>query len=217
MAGTCFLFRFNHIALTAAHCTQRDAADTQLILPGLNRVMPVTRIERHPTVDISVLFTEPNSQDSLTGVPDPAFQACPDNWALGEPFMTYGFPEEINPSVNAPMPQARLFLGHYQRFFEYESPSGFRYIAGEMSIPAPGGLSGGPLIRGPHAIATGMVTANYDSYSIVDSIDEVDDNGERYRQESRRIISYGVALMLSTVQPWLKAVIPDREGWPWVG
>lgn len=216
MSGTCFLFRFNHIALTAAHCVQLEATDTQLVLPGLGRVAQVTRIDRHPTADIAVLFTELGPQDTTTGVPDPAFQGCPSNWGLGESFVAYGFPEEINPDGSALTAQPRLFQGHYQRFFNYESSGGFRYVAGEMSIPAPGGLSGGPLFRAPHAIATGMVTANHDSYSIVDSIDEVDDNGRRYRQESRRIISYGVALMLSSVQPWLKEIIPEREGWVWL-
>lgn len=86
-----------------------------------------------------------------------------------------------------------------------------------MSVPAPGGLSGGPLFRrGAPQMVTGLVTTNYESYTINDSVEEVDDSGRIYRAESRKIISYGIALMLSTVKPWLVDVIPERDGLGWV-
>ena len=36
----------------------------------------------------------------------------------------------------------------------------------------------------------GIVTATHESYSIIDSINEVNDDGSRYREESRKVISY---------------------------
>ena len=44
---------------------------------------------------------------------------------------------------------------------------------------------------------TGLVTTNYESYTISDSVEEVDDDGRVYRAESRKIVSYGIALMLT--------------------
>ena len=66
--------------------------------------------------------------------------------------MTCGFPTEgpFDEAPAIPIPVPRLFLGYYQRFFKYPETSRNRYLAGEMSIPAPGGLSGSPLFR-PYA------------------------------------------------------------------
>lgn len=87
--------------------------------------------------------------------------------------LAYGFPTEGPDPSSGAAPVSRLFVGHYQRFSEYSSPPGYRYLAGEMSIPAPGGLSGGPVFRAEAPeMLTGMVTANHESYAITDSLEE---------------------------------------------
>lgn len=63
---------------------------------------------------------------------------------------------------------------------------------------------------------TGLVTANLDSYAVTDSLEEVRDGGSLYRLESRRVVSYGVGLLLSPLSSWLKQVIPERPGMGWV-
>jgi hypothetical protein len=40
----------------------------------------------------------------------------------------------------------------------------------------------------------GLVTASAESYAIVDSIEDVDEAGKVFRQESRKVITYGIAL-----------------------
>lgn len=63
------------------------------------------------------------------------------NLSIGEDFFAYGFPEDLLfGSGGSP---ARLFTGHYQRFFDFDSPHHHRYVAGEMSVPCPAELSGG--------------------------------------------------------------------------
>jgi S1-C subfamily serine protease len=215
ITGTCFLLRYEHYAITAAHCVPAEATSLTVALPRQQRAMPVTSITRHPTADVALLSGEPSVTEKREGYPERSFWDCPSNWALGEQFMAYGFPEETN-SEGPIQATPRLFVGHYQRFFEFNSPSNFRYTAGEMSVPAPAGLSGGPVFR-PNApmIITGLVTTNYDSFTITDSVDEILDDGTKYKAESRRIVSYGIALMLSAVKPWLKDLIPDRQGAPW--
>lgn len=42
-------------------------------------------------------------------------------------------------------------------------------------------------------------------------MDEIDRNGVRTVIEGKRIISYGLALLLETVQDWLAEVIPPRH------
>ena len=60
-------------------------------------------------------------------------------------------------------------------------------------------------------MVTGLVTANLDSYSITDSFEEVREGGSIYRLESRRIITYGVALILAGVEDWLLESVPPRH------
>jgi hypothetical protein len=78
-----------------------------------------------------------------------------------------------------------------------------------LSFPAPGGLSGGPVgDLGITDLLVGMVTSSYESYSVTDSVDEVDQHGRQTRVESRKIVSYGIALLLEGVQDWIDAVVP---------
>lgn len=173
--------------------------------------MPVDRIARHPTADIAMLFLQGEDARSEAGYPTLAFWDGVGNWSLGEEFLAYGYPSEGPTEGASNSPVARLFRGYFQRFMHFETPGGFQYLGGEMSIPAPGGLSGGPLFRpGAHTMVTGLVATNRDSYAVTDSIDEVDDAGKRFRLESRKVVSYGVAVMLSGVADWLNDTGPQR-------
>ena len=62
----------------------------------------------------------------------------------------------------------------------------------------------------------GIVTANIESFALTDSIEEIREGGETFRLESRRVLSYGLCLMLSTVSDWLQENIPLRDGLGWV-
>ena len=71
-------------------------------------------------------------------------------------------------------------------------------------------MSGGPLFRAEAPqMVTGIATANVESYAVTDSLEEVHAGGNVSRIESRRVISYGLALMLSAVSGWLDETIPD--------
>ncbi|HXC77593.1 MAG TPA: serine protease [Candidatus Acidoferrum sp.] len=215
IGGTCFLFRQDHVALTAAHCLPEEAATIRMPFPrSSDGPRLVERVERHPQADLAAAFMETPPNDSGEGYPERAFWHEVANWGLGEEFFAYGFPVEgPNPDIVGQAPVPRLFVGQYQRFFDYSSHAGYTYLAGEMSIPAPTGISGGPLFRaGAPQMVTGIATANVESYAVTDSLEEVDAGGNVSRIESRRVISYGLALMLSAVSGWLDEVIPDRPG-----
>lgn len=77
-------------------------------------------------------------------------------------FIAFGCPSEATGDV------ARFFKGHFQRCFRYSDPAGRSYFAGEMSIPVPAGMSGGPLSSPstPEKICA-IATAIHDLYLLV--------------------------------------------------
>ena len=73
-----------------------------------------------------------------------------------------------------------------------------------MSVPAPGGFSGGVLsYAAAYQEASAIVTANVETSITVDSYEEVQTGGQVYRETIKRVISYGIALMLSSHREWL--------------
>jgi len=217
VGGSCFLYRRDEVALTAAHCIPESALNVRLLFPRLDAIpTAVLNVERHPTADLAAVYTN-RSELAEPGYPRYAFWNHVGNYALGEQFFAFGFPVEgPSPDAVGQTPTPRLFIGSFQRYFQYCGLSREGYLAGEMSIPAPGGLSGGPLFRqGAQQMVTGLVTTNVESYAITDSIEEIQKDGSIYRQEARRVISYGLALMLAPVGDWLDEHVRHRPGVAW--
>jgi hypothetical protein len=132
---------------------------------------------------------------------------------LGEDFAAYGYPTEgPSPTSTSDVPTPRLFRGHYQRFFQY-SDDRYSYVAGELNIPAPAGISGGPLFNpGALMVLTGIVAGNIETYSTLSWREEVSEGGVERVEMHHRVIEYGIAVMLSSVQDWLDYVMPvDAE------
>jgi len=127
------------------------------------------------------------------------------NFELGEEFFAFGYPEDtFGPSRGGVTP--RLFKGYYQRYMTYHSPvSNCSYNAGEMSIGAPPGISGGPVFRpGALPMVTGMVTENLEATTFLDEVEEVERAGTIVeRRMHRKVINYGVALLLDSHGEWL--------------
>jgi hypothetical protein len=205
--GSAFRFGHDRVLLTARHCVGPLELAVRFQRVG---VSVVERVIEHPDADIAALV--------LRGAPDAtrtrqAFGEISRVGFGGDEFMSYGFPTE-GPSYDAAAetPIPRVFVGHYQRFLEYASSGSLPYRAGELSITAPAGLSGAPLFRRHNpAGVTALVTANVETYAVVDSLDEVEADGRRSRVESRRVLSYGIALLLVGVREWIHDGIPWRE------
>ena len=216
--GTCAAFRQPHIALTAAHVVKDVPKPTRIRInyPRTGLMRGIREVLLHPEADVAILLSRPNGDDDFHGYPEGAFTDFVPPSGLGEDVLAYGFPVEGPGTEPArPKPTPRLFKGHYQRFFEFDSPGGYSYGAGELSIPAPAGLSGGPAFR-PEApsFLTGIVTTNSESYSTLDWQEET--RGEVTRIESHhKVISYGIVAILSLVHDWLDEHIPHRKGTPW--
>jgi hypothetical protein len=205
-AGSCFGFRHPDWWLTAAHCVvEANVSDIRLIVPDCDEPQ-VDAIETHPEADVSLIRVDWGAKRR----PEP-FWGCVGNYGMGEDFFAFGYPESVF-GPDSRMPTARLFKGHFQRFLDYRSFAGYRYGAGEMSVGAPAGLSGGPLFRpGAPPMLTGLVAENLESTTAADF--EEESPREKPQVVYRRVITYGIAVMLEPIKPWLDERVPaiDHE------
>jgi Trypsin-like peptidase domain len=204
--GTCFAFRHRNYFLTADHCVRdRKIAALSVAHPFEGVFTRIATIHSHPTADLAVVTLANQGKDKTEPFLDLAA-----NYGLGEEFVAYGFPEDtIGP--NEGQPTARLFRGYYQRFMEHKSHMGYAYVAGELSMPCPGGLSGGPLFRpGAPKMITGLVTENLEATTLLDSEESTLHDGTQVHEHYRRVINYGVALMLAELADWINQYVPTR-------
>jgi hypothetical protein len=206
--GSCFGFRRSPYLLTAAHCVKGMAPGrVGVLMPGHNEdYIRVTDVRVHPEADVAVLKADGSRLNPELEV----FWDTVANWGMGEDFMAYGYPED------APAP--RLFKGYFMRFMDHKSHMGYRYLAGEINIPVPTGLSGGPLFReAAPPMVTALVAENFSSYLVDDSTESIEEGGTRSRTEIRRVVSYGVVVMLSAIRDWLDSEVAPRTyvagGW----
>lgn len=196
--GTGAMYMRGYVVLTAAHCIP----DVEGGRFGFRSPMePFSRVAeqviRHPTIDLAALVISKDTTEHPNGVySDIGYEPVD-----GGDFVAFGYPAEENTQVG------RLFKGHYQRHFEYQNPSGRNYFAAELSIPAPAGLSGGPVSNAHRPqVLDAIVTTNHDSSLIIDSYEKVEHNGNISRSEIKRVVSYGIAAMLvpADVQAWVR-------------
>jgi len=62
--------------------------------------------------------------------------------------------------------------------------------------------------------AVAIVTTNVESSITVDSFSEVRADGSEYRELTKKVTAYGIALMLSPEAEWLRSVIEvDEREW----
>jgi len=205
--GTAFIFRYPHFLLTAAHVPGASAPEELYVdLPGSRARgahFPIRAIHRHPTADLAVLEIEPPNERDITWAINDLF----DDAAYGVEVTTFGFPQEWSGGASVPMP--RLFKGYVQRFFEHESHLGYRYLAAELSFSCPGGLSGALVINTTHqGRLYGLITENRKTTTELESVIEVDENGNKFKESFHNIINYGLALWLPEYKDWLHIIVP---------
>jgi hypothetical protein len=156
----------------------------------------VGRIVRHPSADIAILLLakETSMFDYFQGIaPQPE---------MGADVAAFGYPEDTDPA--GPRPTPRYFKGHVQRLYEHESHLDFQYLGAELSFGAPGGLSGGPVAYPAlPAQAMAVVAENRETSAVLSTITDVVEGTNRYREEIRSVISYGICVLLEPLRDWL--------------
>jgi hypothetical protein len=211
IGGSCCAFRYRHVFLTAAHCVPEETTVfVWLNSPG-RKSAELARVERHPTADLALLFVEPREEEPFAE--RHIFGDVAKSLAYGGDFVSYGYPVggPTDLGADGQRPTGRLFKGHFQRYFSHEGHLGYKYFAGELSIPAPAGLSGGPVaLPGDPPVLSAIVTTNLETYALLDHVEEIQEGGKTLRVEARRVVSYGLAAMLvGDVIQWLDEVVPQ--------
>jgi len=210
--GTCFALRDSQAVLTAAHCVG-DIAPERLVVGFPHFVVlggrgaQVTEVVLHPIADLALLRLR--LQEWLL---EPFWEVVRLR-GLGSDLYAYGFPENIlNPEEREPT--ARLFKGYVQRALFHQSHMGYRYAGIELDFACPAGLSGGPIFSPDNPTQVfGLATENFESTTYVEAIEETSREGRTVKTEYQRILSYGVGVMLDTVEDWLNEYLPafDKE------
>jgi hypothetical protein len=89
---------------------------------------------------------------------------------------------------------------------------GYRYTALELDFACPAGLSGGPVFRpGAPQMVIGLATENFESTTYLDAVEETTHRGETRRTQYQRVLSYGVAVALESVEDWLDEHLPSFD------
>ena len=127
-----------------------------------------------------------------------------DDLQLGESDLwTYGYPftdvANISPANLRFTLNPRFMRAHQLRDFDYHYGKYGKTRSYELNIAAPRGLSGAPLVRGGSFEVVGVIYGNHDIETIDEFVKIDPDTGER-TPEVRRIVSYGLAHHLTTLQ-----------------
>lgn len=221
--GSCFAYMSPRIFLSAAHCVMASRGLQIGVFVPNAQGLTITAAEEvivHPEADLAIVrIVDAPPPDPLFQVPEHEVGPFRGNLAAAVPgtdYVAYGYPEDVfdrAPRRRGRAVVARTFKGHFQRFLLHRSHLGYAYEAGELSTPCPAGLSGGPLYPADHpGLLFGMVTENLESYTTLEEVEELTKAGEVVRVESRRVITYGIALMLDDVHTWIHERLRER-GW----
>lgn len=208
--GSCFVFRYPQVCLTAAHCVKGVAPrDVGVLLPGTGQdyVFGVTKITPHPDADLAVLHVPEVREEHVTWPQYTLF----DDRELGVEFTACGYPQEFRQVSHLAVgePTLRVFRGYVQRFFPHTSHMGYRYLAAELSTACPAGLSGAPVFNSAyHGRLYGVVAEDVKTSTELESVVEVKE-GDKTREELyHNVIHYGVAVWLPAIASWLDQIVP---------
>jgi S1-C subfamily serine protease len=205
--GSCFAFRDRKSFLTAAHCiSNRDESKLVVVNPYTHQTAKVFSVAIHSSADLAVITLETNCKDVAPIEPIATTMKLR---GIGGEYCAYGYPEDsIGP--NAGTPTARIFRGYGQRVFLHRSHMPYSYTAVELSFPCPGGLSGGPLFKPKTFQLVGLVTENIETTTSLYEDEIVYSNGQRLTNHYRRVINYGLGLLLHEHENWLNNNVDPR-------
>lgn len=208
--GTCFAFRHRHRFLTAAHCIGQLSPNDLVIGSSFHIAhwpWQVTKVTPHNEADLAALEIDPAGTTAVA-----PFYSVAKNCQMGDDIGAIGFPEDTT-AKGIVEPTARYFRGHVQRFMNHDSYRGYSYRAVELSVPAPAGLSGGAVFKIGHVNPlVGIVCENFESSTYLRSIEEIQENGNTYREQVQSVINYAVCVRLSHYEQWLDRVVGQELG-----
>lgn len=205
--GSCFIFRYPGVTLTAAHVVKnQELSDLVVLFPGSrapSTSFGVKNVIMHPSADFAIVEIDPPNERDITWAVHEIF----DDRGLGLDLATYGYPQEWDAGKIIPIP--RLLKGYAQRFFHYSSPLGYEYVAVEMSFGCPRGLSGSQIfnLQFPGRLY-GIVSENIETSTERESTTEILDGVKEYKEVTHKVINYGIAVWLPAYTDWIDRRVP---------
>lgn len=211
--GSCFSVLEPTVFVTAAHCVEGIPVEELWVNhhggPPPNLFNQIRSIEWVCEADIAVFGTE--APGAKWAAPFARLKYVAD---LGEEICAFGYPQDL--MSEAPAKETpRFFRGNVQRPFLFQRGD-HRYSAFELSFPCPPGLSGGPvfLASDPKTVI-GVVTENFETYSVKHEEVEEHRPGEVTRVQARQVITYSVAANIisacNAIEKVLGRRLPDPE------
>jgi hypothetical protein len=201
--------------ITAAHCIGQLAEENLVVAFEDGNIVQVIKVTMHDTADIAILQLEQSPNRFKADF----FGGTSDKLSMGMEFFAYGYPEI--PQQQREQIPPRVFFGIFQHFFDHQSHMHrrgdlnapcYQYVAGELSIACPGGLSGGPIFEaGNPDVVLAIATENIKAMTLLDAIEETQGDGTQFRTEYNNVISYGVSLLVTHVAGWLDRIPPMRR------
>jgi hypothetical protein len=198
--GTAFCYKSPRFLLTAAHVFPDDLSLISVTFPYAKKVLIPTKMAKHDEADVVALACEEKhiNNRSVDGIE--FFTSLKSNLELAGDYITYGYPEDIS-LTKGPTPTPRVFKGYFQRLFLHESNFDYKYSAIELSTPCPKGLSGAPvMVFGNASQLAGLVAESIETSNEL-HVEEAE-GSETYVY--RRVINYGVAVNLATIENWIE-------------
>ena len=132
---------------------------------------------------------------NIRGKPDFQFLLGTEPALQGVDISTFGYPfssVKLDESGSLrPTLEIRLFKGYIMRTFFFDYPPFGQTLSYEISFPAPGGLSGAPIIELNTRRILGVVYGNND-VATTEHFTQVDEEGKR-TPEIQRVVSFGLA------------------------
>lgn len=201
--GTCFAFRNTDYLLTAGHCVPDSGQKGMgVAFPGMEEAVPVVEIRRHPKADVAMVRVAPGHGASRAFVDVDTHYPGKDVWAFGFPGSDAGEQERATP---------RIYRGYSHRTMRYSSPTTrSTYGAIELSFAPPTGLSGAPVYhRSRFPLEQGLIAEDHQVTSAAEFEEEIDRQpGEEKRVVYRRVVDFGIAVLLEEIRDWLDEVAP---------
>jgi hypothetical protein len=212
LLGSCFAYGHPHLLLTAAHCVEGLPKERIGIATpsgnGNDSGLSINQVIMHPTADLAAITI---ADTGSPGVPE-YFRGYETTAGWGDDFIAFGYPADASVEHGL-RPTPRMFRGSIQRFFHHTSHNEYRYVAVELSIGAPGGLSGGPVCwPRDQSRVLGVVAENLESSTFLEKSEIVAEDGKVITHETRNIINYGLAVALYDVAAWLEEVSAVGDG-----
>ena len=167
----------------------------------------MSTIVSHDSADIAVVTVDQAPHYRLS-----PFYMLSSRHARGAQIEAWGYTAEALPEGGA-VPTPRAYHGTVQRVFQHDSELGYCYSAGELSFPAPGGLSGGPVFTLPQRLhLVGVVAENFESTTLLHSTEEFDEAGVMTRERIHRVIEFGLFVDLRPLSGWLDQHVGPELG-----